>query len=122
MAWQAERHTVLADNIANADTPRFVPKDLKPLQFKDMLQKHTALTRMEAERSQPSHISAKSGKAHSYKTTPVKPDTVTLSQNGVSLEEQMAEIGKNAMDYQMAMNIFKKQIGLMHTVLGSRRS
>src|SRR5215813_9918882 len=30
MAWHQERQRVLADNVANADTPKFKPRDLVP--------------------------------------------------------------------------------------------
>ena len=33
MQWHQERQRVLAENVANADTPRFRPHDLKPLDF-----------------------------------------------------------------------------------------
>ena len=33
MHWHQERQRVLAENVANADTPRFQPRDLAPPQF-----------------------------------------------------------------------------------------
>ena len=33
MQWHQERQKVLAENVANADTPNFKPKDLVPLDF-----------------------------------------------------------------------------------------
>ena len=33
MQWHQERQRVLAENVANADTPKFRPRDLKPLDF-----------------------------------------------------------------------------------------
>jgi flagellar basal-body rod protein FlgB len=33
MQWHQERQRVLAENVANADTPEFRPRDLKPLDF-----------------------------------------------------------------------------------------
>ena len=33
MAWLSQRQKVLAENIANADTPGYVPRDLKPVDF-----------------------------------------------------------------------------------------
>src|SRR6476660_7375118 len=33
MQWHQERQRLLAENVANADTPTFRPRDLSPLQF-----------------------------------------------------------------------------------------
>ena len=33
MQWHQERQRVLAENVANADTPNFRPRDLAPLKF-----------------------------------------------------------------------------------------
>ena len=35
MAWLNQRQSVLSENVANADTPGFVARDLKPLDFQD---------------------------------------------------------------------------------------
>jgi flagellar basal-body rod protein FlgB len=37
MDWSAERQRVLAQNLANADTPGYVPSDLKSIDFKKVL-------------------------------------------------------------------------------------
>ena len=33
MRWLAQRQSVLSENIANANTPDYMPSDLKPLKF-----------------------------------------------------------------------------------------
>src|SRR5215470_3806727 len=33
MQWHQERQRLLAENVANADTPKFTPRDLVPLNF-----------------------------------------------------------------------------------------
>jgi flagellar basal-body rod protein FlgB len=33
MQWHQERQRLLAENVANADTPKFQPRDLSPLKF-----------------------------------------------------------------------------------------
>ena len=37
MDWVEERQKIIAQNIANADTPEYRPQDLTPLNFKTML-------------------------------------------------------------------------------------
>jgi flagellar basal-body rod protein FlgB len=37
MSWLSARQSVLAENVANGDTPNFVARDLKPVDFQAML-------------------------------------------------------------------------------------
>ena len=37
MSWLHQRQDTLSQNVANADTPRYVARDLKPLDFDDAL-------------------------------------------------------------------------------------
>src|SRR5436305_14526786 len=37
MSWLSARQSVLAENVSNADTPNFVARDLKPVDFQSML-------------------------------------------------------------------------------------
>jgi flagellar basal-body rod protein FlgB len=37
MSWLSARQSVLAENVANGDTPNYVARDLKPLDFQNML-------------------------------------------------------------------------------------
>ena len=45
--WLGQRQQVLAGNIANADTPGYLPRDLRPLMFRDLV-KREALVRLAA--------------------------------------------------------------------------
>src|SRR3546814_12455631 len=44
MEWLGQRQKVLAQNIANADTPDYVPHDLKPQEFRRMVERQAAAT------------------------------------------------------------------------------
>src|SRR6266478_707903 len=37
MSWLSARQSVLAENVANGDTPNFVARDLKPVDFQSVL-------------------------------------------------------------------------------------
>ena len=39
MGWLAERQRILSQNVANSDTPKYQPKDLKSVDFRRMVQK-----------------------------------------------------------------------------------
>jgi len=49
MDWLGQRQKVLAQNIANADTPDYVPHDLKPQEFRRMVDVEAELIRATLE-------------------------------------------------------------------------
>jgi flagellar basal-body rod protein FlgB len=54
MHWHQERQRLLAENVANADTPSYRPRDLAPLQF-DRTQ--PAMTAVSLDRTASAHLS-----------------------------------------------------------------
>src|SRR5579885_2851825 len=47
MGWLSARQNVLAQNVANADTPGYMARDLKPVNFADVLKGATASDRFQ---------------------------------------------------------------------------
>ena len=39
MSWLTARQDTLAQNVANADSPGYLARDLKPISFEDMMKK-----------------------------------------------------------------------------------
>jgi flagellar basal-body rod protein FlgB len=114
MDWVAKRQEVLAENIANANTPKFVPSDLMPWDFRDVLNQTVPSVSVKA--TDPRHV------------VPVMKDpTKVLSSkkafessadgNAVIIEEQMAKMGEAKTGYDMAAGLFEKQFKLLRTAL-----
>ena len=57
MQWQQARQQVLAQNIANADTPDYQAKDLAPLDFRREL----SAASLGLDRTNPNHIASATG-------------------------------------------------------------
>jgi flagellar basal-body rod protein FlgB len=115
MSWLTERQQVLAQNVANANTPTFKPRDLKPQNFRDMLAGTTGQLALAA--TQVNHLTGQRGAA----TFPAAADrTIELapSGNGISIEDQMLKVSSTANDYQMTTNLYRRQIGMLRSVLG----
>lgn len=116
----SERQNVLAQNIANADTPHYRARDVKPFQFDSaLLRTQGGVAPLRLAGSQAGHINgARSGtnittdRANSYSEDP--------SGNTVDLEEQMVKQADLAKNYEMATLIYKRSAALMRSAVSSR--
>jgi flagellar basal-body rod protein FlgB len=116
MSWLNERQTVLAQNVANADTPDYTPHDLKPLGFKALVDGsggRLAMTVTDAD--QISGIPAEG----SFSSVADPASEETLSGNSVDLEGEMIKVSDTANDYQLVTGIYRQQLSMLKTALGS---
>jgi len=116
MAWHQERQRVLANNVANADTPKFKPSDLVPPDFS---RPAPAAGAVALARSSPMHLSSSGAAggpqfaADSHGRYEVRP-----TGNAVNLEDEMMKVAANQMDYQMVTTLYSRGLGLIKTALG----
>ena len=118
MAWLGQRQQVLAQNIANADTPNYVPFDLKDGQFAKLLAPRLQPVQLAA--TQPGHI-AKAPPAGGDVYRSKEQDEVyetSPSGNAVNLEEQLVKVQETQMDYQTMTNLYRKHMNMIRTALG----
>ena len=111
----AARTSVISENIANADTPGYVARDLDPSGFGARL---GAALRV----SDPRHLQA-GGRTDGAPAAPhLSPDgEASLSGNQVSIETQMMKLAEARMDYGLASSIYKKSIDLMRLAIRGGR-
>ncbi len=114
MNWLGERQKLLTENIANADTPGFVSRDLK--KFDVAATGRVAGGRMELAVSDPAHGAGTRGAA-GFATQKNKPLETTISGNTVSLDQELMKAADTAMDYQLVTNLYRKQLGMLRSVL-----
>ena len=119
MSWMSRNHDVVANNIANADTPDFKAKELKPLDFRSIQRKSVGAVQM--ARTAPGHMLGV--KPASLGNVRVDRDTYEISSTGnsVNLEEQGVKIARNAMDYQLATTLYSKSVGMVRAVISQNR-
>jgi flagellar basal-body rod protein FlgB len=113
MRWHQERQGVLAENIANADTPGFVERDLKAFSFGEEMKSAATMT---TSVTSPTHISASSG-GGAFGTASA-PFEITPSGNGVTLEDEMMKVSSNDMDYQAVTALYTRSIRILKVALG----
>jgi flagellar basal-body rod protein FlgB len=119
MHWHQERQRVLAENVSNADTPKFRPKDLKPLDFGSQVAAGQRSGQVALASTNPAHITASSGTGAFPTNRPDKYD-VRPAGNAVNLEDEMMKVASNQMDYQAAVSLYSRSMGLFRTALGKR--
>jgi len=119
MRWHQARQSVLAQNIANADTPGFRPSDIKPMDSGPGARVQSVAS-LAATRTNPAHIAGPALKGGSFDRTGAKGWETTPAGNAVVLEEQMMEVSANQFDYQMASTLYSKSLGLLKTAIGRR--
>ena len=117
----SERQTLLAQNVANADTPGYKARDAVEPDFKQMV---TDASRGTAQKlpmtvTSPNHMTS-SASAMVFKMMPSK-STGEMNPNGnnVVIEEQMSKIAANQADYQKVLNLYGKAISMFKTAIGN---
>ncbi|HEY0106353.1 MAG TPA: flagellar basal body rod protein FlgB [Rhizomicrobium sp.] len=120
MSWLSARQNVLAQNVANADTPGFTAKDLKPVDFADILKDSTAPSQFQGglATTDPRHIAiAPKGGADFADFS--SPDVAANPMgNTVSLEQEMIRVSDTQAEYQAASNLYAKAMNMMKTAIG----
>lgn len=112
LAWADRRQALLAQNIANANTPGFQPRDLPP--FARALARTTGAAPV---RTQPSHLAGISGDLLAPdRQTP--PTARAPDGNAVALDEQLTKVADTETTQAMVTTIYKKYLTLFSLALG----
>lgn len=118
MRWHQARQTILAENVANADTPGFRPSDLKAYSFEEHL-KAADLGQVATMATDANHFSISSGSSSAgFEASSSRDFEVTPSGNAVSLEDEMMKVSANQMDYQAITALYTRSLRLIRTALG----
>lgn len=116
MHWLSTRQSILSQNVANADTPGYVPRDLKAFTFSKALDEANGGS-ITLAATQPGHIGF-GAKAELRATRDKTVVETNPSGNSVSLEDQLTKVADTGMDYQLLTNLYRKQVSLIKTAAG----
>lgn len=111
MDYLTERQKVLATNIANANTPYYLPQDLEKPSFANVLKKSIPMAVTNEK-----HLAGLPSQSGGFRIYTPKPDTaLTIDGNGVVLEDQMNEASKTKSDYNRVLTIYGKYKTMLQT-------
>jgi len=112
--WAQQRQSVLAQNVANADTPNFRPHDLAPLKFDS----NVTAASVQLATTEHSHLSGLSGAQGVFALERKGNSGVLPTGNAVNLEDEMMKVAANQMDYQAAASLYSRSLALLKTAIG----
>jgi flagellar basal-body rod protein FlgB len=119
MDWLTTRQKVLAQNIANADTPNYQAKDLAPLDFAAMAS--AAGNKLKMETTSGGHIKAGLSTARSPKVFETQSTLTSPSGNGVIIEDELMKVSETQAEYELITRLYRKHMGMLRSALGRRR-
>jgi len=125
LGYLSDRQRVIAENIANANTPKYQAQDLKPFSFQSHMQGAQGSSAASSVAATPAGVMAVTNPAHMQpkgsKAGVVmrkSPDSEkTLDGNGVVLEDEMVKLTDARMDYDAAITFYQKSLGMLRTAI-----
>ncbi|MFM8374665.1 MAG: flagellar basal body protein [Phenylobacterium sp.] len=121
MTYFSERQRLVAENVANASTPGYRPKDLAPYRFRVSGPGQGGASGSEAPTvmsvthpahqrpSGPEDVAA----ARGLRAERAQDAVTTLDGNQVSLEDQMLRMADSRMNYEAAIGFYQKSVSLI---------
>jgi flagellar basal-body rod protein FlgB len=109
LAWVDQRQRVLAQNVANASTPGYKPRDMSP--FGAALQSGAGTL----NRTDPGHLAGSGG---SMQTVMSRPGAKAPNGNAVSMEAELGKVADTAGTQELVTNLYHKYQSLFRTALG----
>ncbi len=120
MHWLQSRQKVLAQNVANADSPGYKPRDLRPQpDGRGPMGPAQANSAVQTQRTDSAHIRASLGPSGPNGRPGQRFETVPTG-NAVTLEEEMMKLAETQMDYQTAASLYTKSLSLLKIAIGKR--
>jgi flagellar basal-body rod protein FlgB len=125
LGYLTERQKLVAQNVANADTPGYRPSDLKTYSFQASLMNQASGSPYRGGVAAPtggvrmmetsaSHM-APSKAPSAWRASAGTDSEVTLDGNAVSLEDQMLKMTDARMNYDAAISFYQKSMNMLRT-------
>ena len=113
------RHTVLAGNIANVNTPGYRLRDLSTTDFQQKLKEAIAASQSSAQPLSPGLASSQPGDAMRQVRASLE-NLVYHDDTNIDLEKQVAEMTKNHLLHNFALTVMTDQFQLLQTAISER--
>jgi flagellar basal-body rod protein FlgB len=113
LEWHQERQRVLAENVANSDTPNYQAMDLAPLNFdRELSAASVTLARTDA-----GHMVADGGDDARFAADSRGQFEVRPRGNTVTHEDEMMKVASNQMDFEAAASLYTHSLALIKVAI-----
>ena len=118
MRWHSMRQSLLAENVANAETPGYKGNDLKPFETGGAM-RGLAMAPVRGFSGGPGHIAiAGLPDGGGFTVRSLNNFEITPEGNGVTLEDEMMKVTSNQMDYQAVTALYARSVKIIKLALG----
>lgn len=115
LGYEGQRQRLIAQNVANADTPGYVGRDLKAFTFSAQVQSQAGLA-MSPVQTEAGHMpgsTRRPGGGGTFRSAKTPDSETTLDGNAVVLEDQMIKMNESRMEYEAAIGFYQKSMALL---------
>jgi len=112
------RHTVLAGNITNVNTPGYRLRDLSETAFQQKLKEALAKSKQSDEPLSPGLASQPGEEMRNVRAT--LENLIYHDDTNIDLEKQVAEMAKNHLLHNFALTVMTDQFQLLQTAISER--
>ncbi len=120
LSLRAKRNATISSNIANIDTPGYKAKNIN---FEEVMESYLRDKGLKNNREgEPDiHLRTTNGRHITGRPTPVRPSVEQSSERGVpnnvDLDEEMAKLSKNNIEYQLTTQMLIKKFEMLKTAI-----
>jgi len=114
MEWHQERQRVLAENVANADTPNYQARDLAPPDFGREL----SVASLDLARTDLQHMAGEGNGGSQFASDTSGRFAVRPRGNTVTHEDEMMKLASNQMDFEAVASLYTRSLALIKLAIG----
>lgn len=127
LGWLKQRQEVIAENVANADTPGYKARDLETQDFSKLIEdtdpQKNGVKGVTLLANRAGHVGYQGAATENGQYKVVKTDAkdTTPTGNTVLLEDEMMKMNQTQIEYGMITNLYRKNVALLKSALGKGR-
>lgn len=112
------RHEVLAQNIANVSTPKYITKDLETPDVLESKTHKVKVKRVHIRATNPHHFSG-ANKNHKYSVMLDKKSPMKANKNNVDITKQVTNMAQNSDETSAALKNYRSAMDLISAASGT---
>jgi len=116
ISYLTQKQSVIAQNVANADTPGYKAKGLEA--FSSFLSREQSGDTKPMNVTNSKHIIPASLSGTNAKAKKIESFEVVPTGNSVDLEQQMMDVSETVVDYQTSLAVYQKFTAMFRTASG----